>query len=183
MSHQVAFVIGTSRADGNTRRVLDHVNYEIKAPVFDLSRLNISCFDYEARNLEDDFLPTIESLQKVSTIGFVSPMYWYTVSAQLKIFIDRLSDLLGPRKDLGQKLRGKSTFLLATGSTESKITAGMEEVIARTSEYLGMKYLGAHYAHVREDFMLDKEVLLRASDFIQGVVRVSEIHRRAPRRQ
>ena len=131
--HKLAFVIGTSRADGNTRRLLDHVNSDFDAPIVDLATLNISCFDYNAQNLNDDFIPTIESLLPLSTIGFVSPMYWYTVSAQLKIFIYRFSDVLGPRKDLGRQLRGKNTFLLATGNTEEQITLGMEEVIRRSS--------------------------------------------------
>ena len=172
MANELAFVIGTSRADGNTRRVLNHVNSQFKAPIFDLATLNISCFDYEARNLDDDFIPTIESLSAFSTIGFVSPMYWYTVSAQLKTFIDRLSDLLGPRKDLGRKLRGKNTFLLATGNTEPQITPGMEEVVKRTSDYMGMNYRGAYYAHVKVDLVFESEVLQAATEFTRRVMRV-----------
>ncbi|MBN8549879.1 MAG: NAD(P)H-dependent oxidoreductase [Deltaproteobacteria bacterium] len=170
MANDLAFVIGTSRADGNTRRVLDHVNLQFKAPIFDLAALDISCFDYEARNLTDDFIPTIESLQAFSTIGFVSPMYWYTVSAQMKTFIDRLSDLLGPRKDLGRKLRGKNTFLLATGNTEKQITPGMEEVIKRTSDYMGMSYRGAYYAHIKVDLAPDSGTLRDATEFVRRVL-------------
>jgi multimeric flavodoxin WrbA len=172
MANELAFILGTSRVDGNTRRVLDHVNSQFEAPIFDLATRNISYFDYEARNLNDDFIPTIESLQTFSAIGFVSPMYWYTVSAQLKTFIDRLSDLLGPRKDLGRKLRGKNTFLLATGNTEEQITPGMEEVIKRTSDYMGMNYRGAYYAHMKVDLAPDSEVLREATEFVRGVLRV-----------
>ena len=169
MSHKIAYILGTSRSDGNTRRLVEYVNAKVKAPLFDLAKLNISYFDYEGRNLSDDFIPLIESLRDVSNIGFVSPMYWYTVSAQLKTFIDRLSDLLGPRRELLGMLRGKGTFLLATGSTEKQITPGMEEVIKRTSEYLGMVYRGAHYVHVETDLVLSPGQLKEAEDFVTKI--------------
>lgn len=172
MSNSLAFVIGTSRNDGNTWKLLNALNGRLKAPVFDLSVLKLSYYDYESRNLGDDFIPTVEALKEYNTIGFVSPMYWYTVSAQLKVFIDRLTDLLGPRKDLGRTLRGKRTFLLATGNTEPHITVGMEEVIQRTSDYLGMQYQGSFYGHVRQDLVLDSELLKAGSEFIERMLRV-----------
>jgi multimeric flavodoxin WrbA len=170
MSQKIAYILGTSRSDGNTRRLLELINAKAKAPIFDLAKLNISYFDYEGRNLSDDFIPIIESLRDVSTIGFVSPMYWYTVSAQLKTFIDRLSDLLGPRKDLGNMLRGKGTFLLATGSTEKQIAPGMVELIKRTSEYMGMVYRGAHYVHVQTDLVLSPGQLKGAEAFVEEII-------------
>lgn len=171
ITKEVVFILGTSRQDGNTRRLLDHMNREPKAPIVDLAERKISYFDYEGRNLDDDFIPTIEALQDFSRIGFVSPLYWYTVSAQLKVFLDRLSDLLGPRKDLGRRLRGKETFLIATGNTETQITSGMEEVIERTSEYLGMRYQGAFYGYVPNDLVLEPELLQNATEFMNRILR------------
>jgi multimeric flavodoxin WrbA len=167
MTTSLAFIIGTSRADGNTWHLVDAVNKDIRAEVFDLSQLDISYFDYQHRNLSDDFVKTIEELLQFETFGFVSPMYWYTVSAQMKTFIDRLSDLLGPRKDLGRRLRGKRTFLLATGSTEERLTAGMEEPIKLTSSYLGMNYRGAFYARFVDDLQTDPQTLRGATDFVK----------------
>ena len=171
MSTSLAFLIGTSRNDGNTWKLLNQINAQFQAPIVDLGALNISFFDYQSRNLNDDFIPTIESLTSYSTIGFVSPMYWYSVSAQMKVFIDRLSDLLGPRKDLGRMLRDKRTFLLANGSSEPQITAGMEEVIGRTSEYLGMRYQGSFYARLEEGLAIDAETVRAATEFVDRVAR------------
>lgn len=170
MTKRLAFVIGTSRSDGNTWHLLNHVKKGLNAKVIDLSLLNISYFDYQHRNINDDFVKTIEELLEIQTVGFVSPMYWYTVSAQMKTFIDRLSDLLGPRKDLGRKLRGKHTFLLATGNTEERLTVGMEEPIKLTSGYLGMHYQGAFYARFTEDLKIAPESLSDASSFVNRVV-------------
>jgi multimeric flavodoxin WrbA len=170
LHNSLVFVIGTSRSDGNTWLLLNHVNKKVNAKIIDLSKLDISYFDYKYQNIGDDFIKTIEEILEFQTIGFVSPMYWYSVSAQMKTFIDRLSDLLGPRKDLGRRLRGKDSFLLATGNTEEEITAGMEDPIKLTSDYLGMRYRGAFYARIKEDRILNEQILEEVSQFVEGTL-------------
>jgi multimeric flavodoxin WrbA len=118
MNSKAALVIGTSRPDGNTWRVLRGANEGVKLPILDLACMRISYFDYRHATQGDDFITIVEKLLQFDTIGLVTPVYWYSVSAQMKTFIDRLSDLLGPRKDLGRHLRGKRLFLMATGSSK-----------------------------------------------------------------
>ncbi len=169
MTTKAALVIGTSRQDGNTWRVLQAANKDLQLPIFDLSALNISYFDYDSKNLDDDFIPTIEKLLDYDTIGLISPLYWYTVSAQMKTFIDRFSDLLGPRKDLGRRLRGKRLFLMATGSDES-LPECMEQTIHLTANYLGMEFLGAHYSCVEHDLILAPDTVERAKHFLESTL-------------
>jgi hypothetical protein len=71
-----ALVIGTSRQDGNTWGLLRAANERLGLPVFNLADLSISYFDYDSRNLNDDFIPTIEKLIGFETIGLISPVYW-----------------------------------------------------------------------------------------------------------
>jgi multimeric flavodoxin WrbA len=169
MANKTALVIGTSRRNGNTWKVMLAANAKLGLPVFDLADLKISYFDYDARNLNDDFIPTMEKLIEFDTIGLVSPVYWYSVSAQMKTFIDRLSDLLGSRKDLGRKLRGKSLFLMANGSTDQSIPASMEGMVRLTAEYLGMKYLGSHYSLISQESDLSPDLLDQAALFLEHV--------------
>lgn len=169
MTHTTALVIGTSRPDGNTWRVLRAANAKLALPVFDLATLRFSAFDYNFRNLDDDFIPTIEKLVEYDTIGLVSPVYWYSVSAQMKIFIDRFSDLLGPRKDLGRRLRGKRLFLMANGSTDQLIPQSMEQMVKLTSEYLGMRYIGSHYSLIPNDTAISSELLKPATLFLEQI--------------
>ncbi len=170
MRNQLVFIVGTSRSDGNTWHLLNYINKDLGAKLIDLTELNISYFDYQQRNIDDDYIATIEEILKYDTIAFVSPMYWYTVSAQMKTFIDRFSDLLGSRKDLGRKLRGKKTFLVATGNTEERVNAGMEEPIKLTSEYLGMNYQGAFYTRVKNDLQIEPHILEQASNFVRSIL-------------
>jgi multimeric flavodoxin WrbA len=170
MAPSAALVIGTSRHDGNTWSILRAANERLNLPVFDLSSLRISYFDYTAANLDDDFIPTIERLLEYESIGLVSPVYWYSVSAQMKTFIDRPIDLLGPRKDLGRKLRGKRLFLMAKGSTETSLPECTEQMIRLTAEYLGMKYEGAHYSHVEHDVASNAQIGQHAKQFLESKV-------------
>ena len=169
MPSKAALVIGTSRQDGNTWRVLQAANKDLQLPIFDLSALKISYFDYDSKNLNDDFIPTIEKLLDYDTIGLISPVYWYTVSAQMKTFLDRFSDLLGPRKDLGRRLRGKRLFLMATGSNES-LPESMDQTIRLTANYLGMEFRGAHYSRAEDDLIPAPDTLERAKTFLESIV-------------
>jgi len=168
MAKKAALVIGTSRNDGNTWGVLRAANERLALPVFSLGDLSISYFDYNSQNLNDDYIPTMEKLVECDVIGLVSPVYWYTVSAQMKTFLDRFSDLLGPRKDLGRKLRGKEIFLLATGNTEEVLPECMDQTIRLTANYLGMKYKGAHYTRIVEDLVFTPEILSQAREFVES---------------
>ena len=55
----------------------------------------------------------------MSILFFASPVYWYSMSAQMKIFFDRLADLVTIEKERGRALQGKSCSLVATGGSDS----------------------------------------------------------------
>lgn len=157
MPKKIIFIIGSSRSSGNTRKVLDFVNAEIDAPIINLSDRNFTPYDYEEKNLDDDFLTIIEEIIQYETIVFATPVYWYAMSSQLKTFFDRFSDLVRTRKDLGRALAGKSTYLIATG-TEETLPEGFEIPFKRSSEYMNMEYKGACFAYFKEDLLVSDKV-------------------------
>ena len=58
----IAVVLGTSKSDGNTRALVDAFIAESGAKLFDLSAYQISFFDYQHSNQQDDFLPLNKEL-------------------------------------------------------------------------------------------------------------------------
>src|SRR5687768_1128766 len=96
---QIVVILGTSRQDGNTRLAVEKVLAQRPVEVVDLSRLELSAYDYAHRNSVDGFIPLIESVASKALWILATPVYWYTMSAQMKIFVDRLSDLTTIRKD------------------------------------------------------------------------------------
>lgn len=138
-------IFGSSRSFGNTRTVIDDILGPSGIQLFDLNNFDISPFDYEHRNQNDGFIPLIEELIAYDIWIIATPVYWYNMSTQHKIFFDRFSDLLKIRKDLGRKLRGKKLFVIASfGDSYPK---GFEDTFEQICEYLGMEYLGSSFVY------------------------------------
>jgi multimeric flavodoxin WrbA len=139
-------ILGSSRSHGDTyKAVRSIINGYPDVPFIDLNQLNITAYDYEQRNKDDDFLPLIKQALEHDTIVLATPVYWYTMSAQMKVFIDRLSDLIRIWKDTGRKLRGKNLYVIT--SFHTSMPRGFEDAFSQTCEYLGMNYKGCSYIH------------------------------------
>ena len=153
MSSDSLIVFGSSRKDGNTRRFTDWIASEIECEIIDLALLNLSPYDYEHKNINDDFLSIIDKILQAKNLIISSPVYWYSVSAQMKVFIDRLSDLLDVEelKDTGRKLKGKNVYAVCT-SISSKVAPSFENTVKHTFEYLGMSYEGCLHANCENGY-------------------------------
>ncbi|HJK86181.1 MAG TPA: NAD(P)H-dependent oxidoreductase [Candidatus Megaira endosymbiont of Nemacystus decipiens] len=114
ISNKHIIIFGSSRSHGNTRKIIDEITRDHSLPFIDLNDFEITPFDYEHRNKGDDFIPLIEKIVNYDTMIIATPVYWYQMSTQHKIFFDRFSDLLKIRKDLGRKLRGKNLFVISS---------------------------------------------------------------------
>jgi len=147
---ETVVILGTSRDDGNTWATVQAVLGGRPVEVVNLSDTRFTAYDYRHRNQDDGFLPLVEAIVGKSFWILATPVYWYSMSAQLKVFLDRLSDLITIRKDLGRLLRGKSVAVVASGTDEA-IPDGFEVPFQRTCEYLGMKYAGTFYLPYGKD--------------------------------
>jgi len=144
-------VFGSSRDHGNTYQLTQMVAQSLQAPIYNLSDYRIEEFDYEYRNRDDDYIGLIKTLLKADQIILATPVYWYSPSAKMKVFLDRLSDLLDIEKDLGRQLRGKSGAVISTG-VQSDAPQCFEDIFRMTYEYLGMEYLGQLYTVCENGF-------------------------------
>lgn len=153
MSYIVVFA--SSRNEGSsTRRAVDYIFKDQDYKFVDFSSLNISPFDYEHKNAGDDFIPLMEELAGYDTIVLASPVYWYSVSAQMKIFLDRWTDLLTIRKDLGEKLEGKRLFLISSFKATMPLGCmSFEQPIRLTCHYLNLHYGGCYYNHPPDPYI------------------------------
>lgn len=109
------------------------------AELINLSDYKISFFDYTHQNKDDDFYGLAQKMVNADMIIFATPVYWYAMSAQLKVFFDRLSDLITLRKDMGRLLKGKSIAFIAMGHDDI-IPEGFDVPFKRTAEYLDMHF-------------------------------------------
>lgn len=135
-------ILGSSRSDGDTAKAVQILQRNIDCDIVDLNDFDISYYDYEHKNKEDDFLPLMRRIiEEYQNIIVATPVYWYTMSGILKVFFDRTSDLLTIEKDLGRQLRGKHF-----GAISCCINGGVDDEFwhpfKKTAGYLGMTYLG-----------------------------------------
>jgi len=114
MENKKVIILGSARKNGNTTKIVDEIVKESGIDVIDLSDYNISHYDYESKNREDDFLPLIRRiLEEYDTLIFATPIYWYNMSGIMKVFFDRFSDLIRIEKETGRKLRGKKIGVIS----------------------------------------------------------------------
>jgi len=147
---KTAIVVGSARNKGNTGQLSLEVASKMPATIFNLNDYDISPFDYEFNHVNDDFLILMNELLTFDRIILATPVYWYSASSVMKVFLDRFSDLLKVNKNLGRMLRGKPTALIATGCDHVPAPC-FEEAFKLSYLYLGMNYQGMLYCCVEDD--------------------------------
>lgn len=140
---KIAVIFGSARSDGNTKKVCETFAALTAAQIFDFNDYKIGYYDY-AHDHDDDYHEMMEELVQYDVFIFATPVYWYAMSAQLKTFFDRITDLLKTRKDLGYQLKEKAFGLISCGSDHQEVK-GFNIPFIETAKYLGADYLG--YAH------------------------------------
>ena len=146
MGNKTVIILGSSRKNGNTTKIVDEISKEHGIEVINLSDFNISYYDYESKNREDDFFPLIKGIiENYDTLIFATPIYWYNMSGIMKVFFDRFSDLIRIEKETGRKLRGKKIGVISN-SHDDEIEESFYIPFKKSADYLGMEYLGrAHF--------------------------------------
>ena len=154
---KTAIILASSREYGNTQQLANLYMEHEPSDLFNLTDYSISVFDYQHRNQHDDFLGLINTLVEYDHLVFATPVYWYSMSAQLKIFIDRLSDLLTIEKKLGRALKGKSCSILATGA-DNEVPECFVAAFKLTANYFGIKFTSTFYCSCKDDFIVQEHV-------------------------
>jgi multimeric flavodoxin WrbA len=147
-------LFSSSRRHGNTGQLLDRIASELNIEVVDLASLRISSYDYQHLNRDDDFEPLMKRVLEHEQIIFATPIYWYAVSPAMKVFLDRISDLL-ELPDLqseGRRLRGKTAYVVCT-SIDDEPSASFMQAFRETFDYLGMPYGGVVHANCQQGYL------------------------------
>jgi len=149
---ETLIIVGSARRKGNTIQVARHLQPLLEADLVDLLDLNIGHFNYDqSYSTDDDFLDFVEAkLLSYRHIVFASPVYWYSMSGHMKVFFDRISDLLKSRKDLGRQLRGKRMSVISCAGDE-EVNDSFFSAFQLSANYLGMEYGKEWHGWVEEE--------------------------------
>lgn len=165
---KTVIIQGSSRSIGNTSKIINYIAQKKNYDIINLFDKNIGHFDYDFKNKNDDFLPMMkEVIETYDTIIFATPVYWYSMSGILKVFFDRISDLLHFKKDLGRKLRGKNMALISCGSGP-ELREEFKMPFIESANYLGMHYLGDVHTWIN-DTSISEDVIKNIDAFISKI--------------
>lgn len=132
---------------------MDRIAGELRIEVVDLASLRLAPYDYEHRNRDDDFEPLMKRALTFDQVIFASPVYWYSVSPPMKIFLDRMTDFLD-LPDLqagGRRLRGKTAYIVCT-SIYDEAPPSFVGALRDTFDYLGMRFGGIAHANCSDGY-------------------------------
>jgi multimeric flavodoxin WrbA len=125
MSKSIVVLSGSPRKDGNTARLTEAFIEGAKAAgneisLFMAAGLKIGgcrgcryCFKHQGICVQrDDMPPILDALRKADALVLASPVYFFSVSAQIKLAIDRFFALL----ELGMPVK-RAALLMTCGDT------------------------------------------------------------------
>ncbi len=165
----VAIILGSSRSKGNTYNKIQKLKEQTDWHLFDLNNYNFSYYDYEHLNKEDDFIPLMKKLMDYDVLIFATPVYWYSMSGIMKVFFDRLTDLITIEKELGRQFRGKYCAVLSC-SNGGNLAEQFWLPFKESADYLGMNYIGNIHTYNEVD---NKKELIEFRNMIMKAIKVA----------
>ena len=165
--NKTLIILGSSRSNGDTKKVVDFICSKQNCEVIDLNDLKMGYYSYEYIHKNDDFISTSKRIvENFDTIIFATPVYWYTMSAVMKTFFDRISDLLSNEEIvIGRKLRGMNMAVVSC-STEDLVD-GFYMPFRESANYLGMNYLGEVHTWLGEDGEVAEGCVAAVTEFVE----------------
>ncbi len=144
---KIAVILGSARSDGNTRKVVNQFleNFDNPTTLFDLNDYSLEYFDYNNDYSNDHYIKLCEELMQFDYWVLATPVYWYSMSAILKNFLDRITDLLSFHTELGIQLKQVQLGVLSCSGSPD-IPDFFQEPFKLSAAYLGMGYLGHAHA-------------------------------------
>lgn len=143
---KAVIIAGSARSDGFTMKVAGSIASKTHWDLIDLNSHRITHYDYTHQNKDDDFLPLMKNLiATYDTFVLATPVYWYSMSGIMKVFFDRLSDLVTIEKQMGRTLKGKRMGVLSCSNGDNLGDAFWLPFEA-TANYLDMELVAtAHF--------------------------------------
>ena len=149
---KVVILLGSPRRSGNSAALAERIAAGAKAAgakveTFYLHGMKIApctacegCHKPRAKGcvIRDDMDTLYPKLKKADVLVFASPIYWFTVSAQMKLAMDRCYALIGPR---GHAFRGKRIGLAFAFGGEDAFDSGCTNAIRAFQD--AMAFIGA----------------------------------------
>ncbi|MER6712013.1 MULTISPECIES: NAD(P)H-dependent oxidoreductase [unclassified Streptomyces] len=179
MTRRFLFVLGSARADGNTellaRRAAEQLPPDVEQQWIDLTEHPVPDFE-DLRHDSDHVRPTegnvallLDATLAATDIVIASPLYWYSVSAHTKRYLDYWSGWLRtPGLDFKDTMAGRTLWGVAALAHREQVVADpLVGTLNNSAAYMGMRFGGVLLGNGSKpgDVLNDTEALARAKTF------------------
>ncbi|MFE7269281.1 flavodoxin family protein [Streptomyces sp. NPDC057623] len=179
MTRRFLFVLGSSRPDGNTellaRRAAEQLPEGVEQQWIDLATHPLPDFE-DLRHDSDHVRPTqgnvallLDATLAATDVVIASPLYWYSVSAHVKRYLDYWSGWLRtPGVDFKATMAGRTLWgVTALAHEEQEVAAPLAGTLSNSAAYMGMRFGGVLLGNGSKpgDVLNDTEALTRAKTF------------------
>ncbi|MGP4083559.1 flavodoxin family protein [Streptomyces sp. KR55] len=179
MTRRFLFVLGSSRSEGNTellaRRAAEQLPADVEQQWISLAERPLPDF-VDLRHDSDHIRPTegdvallLDATLAATDIVIASPLYWYSVSAHTKRYLDYWSGWLRtPGLDFKATLAGRTLWgVTALAHEESEVADPLIGTLNHSAAYMGMRFGGVLLGNGSKpgDVLDDAEALARAKTF------------------
>ncbi|MFH8659610.1 flavodoxin family protein [Streptomyces afghaniensis] len=179
MTRRFLFVLGSARTDGNTellaRRAAEQLSPDVEQQWIDLAEHPVPDFQ-DLRHDSDHVRPTegnlallLDATLAATDIVIASPLYWYSVSAHTKRYLDYWSGWLRtPGLDFKATMAGRTLWgVTALADTQPEVADPLVGTLNNSAAYLGMRFGGVLLGNGSKagDVLNDTDALTRAKTF------------------
>jgi len=137
---KILVVLGSPRKQGNSATLAQSVVAGAEAEGADVESVYLHGMDIKPCNacdvcregdetdcnINDDMVKLYPKLRQADSVVIASPIYWFTFSAQTKLFMDRCYALEGPH---GNVLQGKKIGIILTYGDSDPFNSGAVNAI------------------------------------------------------
>lgn len=152
MSKKIVVITGSPREGGNSSKMADGFIERAKEKGFDIKRFDaafmnitgctacMTCYTTgEACTYNDEFSPIAEAILESDGIVFCTPVYWYSIPAQIKGVIDCMFALVIG----GKEYKGKKIGIIACcEESDPTVLDGVRIPLERTSSLMDWDIAG-----------------------------------------
>ena len=190
MQREFLFILGSARYDGNTEHLARHAAQTLPTTAtqnwLHLLDHSLPLFEdirhHETRKYSiasESERTLLDSTLAATDLVIASPVYWYSVSASVKLYLDHWSAWMRlDGVDFRARMAGKTLWAIAALSDDDWSAAQpLVDMMKLGAEYMKMNWGGAllGYGNRPGDVLLDAPSLERASKFFAGVQSASAV--------
>lgn len=152
MGKKIVVLTGSPRKNGNSFAMTDAFIQAAEAKGHTVTRFDTAFLElgichacetcYKTGNacsFNESFNPIADAVLEADAVVFTTPVYWYTIPAQLKAAIDKLFSLVVGGKDIAGK---ECAMIVCCEEAEPEIMDGVRVPLERTANLIKWKMVG-----------------------------------------